>query len=182
VSNYVIGIDPAGARGGYTAMIDRSLSRGWLRSADEEHMPEFVSAFCQAVEQSKGLHYALGDVVDDPFREQPAFVNAWLFGPHGEFTTYAKPAVLKEQYDFNCRHFDVGKPALWTSTNRYLAGINFLVTLLSAPHLYPHQKLAIRAMGGRDQGALSFMRFLTYEDYAAWAEVAERDNTDPRSL
>jgi hypothetical protein len=94
-------------------------------------MPEFVSAFCQAVEQSKGLHYALGDVVDDPFREQPAFVNAWLFGPHGEFTTYAKPAVLKENYDFNCRHFDVGEPALWTSTNRYLAGINFLVTLLS---------------------------------------------------
>jgi hypothetical protein len=153
------------------------------RFRDEEPRPEFVRDFWSAAQRHED-RLDLGEVVRNPWQDDPAFVNDWLFGPHGEFTTFAKPAVLNKELQFTARLHPQDASFSWTPKNRYLAGIRFQVAVLMRPDnfsLYGYQRHA-KFLLDRDVGAVTYVRFSSYRDYVRWSECAQCDNTEVGNL
>jgi hypothetical protein len=175
VSNpYVIGIDPAGVTGGgFAAHFKGRFLPQEQRFTDRE--PQFVRAFVRAAERTPDLDPAR--VVTDPLRDDWVYVNEWLFGPIGEFTSFAKLNILSEELGPRQLDNQAGEEFRWRPRNRYIRGVTFKVTLLSPRRFLPSRRGHVRD-NTHDEGILSFMRFATYDDYVMWAAFAQSDRTE----
>lgn len=173
---YVIGIDPAGPSGGGFSMhvADRIL-RGAQAPAEREREPQFVRAFIRAAQRTPDLDPSR--VVTNPLRDDWVYVNEWLFGPLGEFTSFAKLNILSEELGPRQLDNQAGEEFLWRPRNRYIRGVTFKVMLLSPRRFLPYRTGAMRDHA-HDEGILSFMRFATYDDYVMWAAFAQSDRTE----
>lgn len=135
----------------------------------------FVEALQAAVE-ARYADVDMSSVVVDPLKEYPQFVATWIFGPRGEFTNFAVVEAFNDGFRRIYRHArDYGSmpktPMSFTLDEA--PHIEFQATLIYAPHdthgLYDY--------GGSRHEPLFYVQFKSYDDYAAWEELAAQDQT-----
>lgn len=158
------------------------------REDDDGRRPDFVRAFLCAVKKLPS-RIDTSTVVEDPRRFDQDVIQDWIFGPHGEFTGFAK-INLMEELDKKALMFAVRGPPddfTWSPRHHDLHRITFAVTPVHIPDhsrlsLYPYQMDAMMRLGGfegRERPVL-YVRFATYDDYALWAALASHDHYGSR--
>lgn len=151
-----------------------------LEPGNNYHRIDFVRAAFRAGKRWE--EYAdMALVVDRPTAYPSDFINDWIFGPHGEFTGFARVNVMEDLHRHAYAGGREGTTIDWSPRHDEVRHINFKVSLcrLSDRHhsLYDYQ-VASRLSGlDRNAGAVCFVRFATYHDYAAWEQIAARDPT-----
>lgn len=153
-----------------------------LRSpfAPDEHRPRAedlgcVEALIRALrDQGDYDEVAMDAQVSDWRRSAPQYLNAWLFGPRGEFTGFARVAAVDDRVK-RCALNGLRRGGEATITlEGYPLKVNFKVTMVSG--LDDSANWRSRISGRPDFEA--YCRFANYADYAAWEDLARCDRTD----
>lgn len=135
--------------------------------------------FVEALQAAVSARYAdvdMSSVVLDPLKEYPQFVASWIFGPRGEFTNFAVVEAFNDGFRRIYRHArDYGSmpktPMSFTLDD--VPHIEFQATLIYCPH----DNRRLYDYGGPHDEPLFYIQFKTYDDYAAWEELAGEDQT-----
>lgn len=113
----------------------------------------------------------MGYRVTDPLREDPRFLNAFIFGPRGEFTGFARVEALNKLCHMACRREsgEMIRGALENFPVRPEFDVMCLTSLDQAARFVPSL---------RHEGVHAYFRFASYADQAAWESLASYDRTD----
>ncbi|USN16214.1 hypothetical protein PAPPERLAPAPP_04730 [Brevundimonas phage vB_BpoS-Papperlapapp] len=138
-----------------------------------------VTAMIQAVRD----HFGSDDGLSMDYRvecwqdENPYYLNAWLFGPRGEFTGYARVDALKDEFKHHARTARRGD-VVTAKLRGVPIPVTFRVTMLAG---LDDAMRGSRLYGRRDEPQ-AYYQFASYEDYAAWESLAAYDRTSLHDL
>ena len=129
-----------------------------------------IDALVEAIRDSyDGDDIRMDYQVRDWSRTDPRFLNRWLFGPHGEFTGFARVPALEDYMKRATRAARRGE-VVKVRLENYPVEVRFHVTVVEAP---------LDAARLRHVPELSaYFQFATYQDQAAWESMAAYDRTD----
>lgn len=114
---------------------------------------------------------AMSDVVKDWRKVYDLHLNRWIFGPHGEFTGFARVTALNEGLQ-RCARAARRGDVITAKLEGYPVKVEFRVTLLVG---YPD--IPIYHRSSRDSQPLAYYQFASYQDQAAWESMAAYDRT-----
>ncbi|AFU88064.1 hypothetical protein CcrColossus_gp194 [Caulobacter phage CcrColossus] len=126
----------------------------------------FVQAFMEAMQSTP--HYCAGEIVRPHFRDADLAAH-WIFGPRCETVSFAKVKAIKDYENgellYSARQ--AVQHGLNVTLDFSLRGVEFEARLLADPYRWPapHSSYEFH------------IRFKTYKDMAAWADMASRDHT-----
>ncbi|UTC28983.1 hypothetical protein MARCHEWKA_04710 [Brevundimonas phage vB_BpoS-Marchewka] len=131
-----------------------------------------VAAMVQAVrDHYRGEGLSLDYCVKDWRDEDPRYLNAWLFGPRGEFTGFARVDALKDEMTQHARQGRRGDVVVAKPRGLPIP-VSFRITLLMGIQDAMWRK-SVHGVGEPQ----AYYQFATYEDYAAWESLATYDRT-----
>lgn len=126
----------------------------------------FVQAFMEAMDRTP--HYGAGEIIPPNFRNHE-LAAYWLFGPQCETVSYAKVQAIK---DYENGELLYKARAMIQHGDNFtldfkLRGVEFEARLLTDPYHWPAPNSSYEF----------HIRFKTYKDMAAWADMASHDRT-----
>ena len=132
-----------------------------------------VTALLDALreEHRDGAGFSVGDVVKDWRKHYDRSLNRWIFGPHGEFTGFARVDALNEGLQ-RCARTARRGDVVTAKLEGFPVEVSFRVTLLLGLQDIPTYRQL------RDHQPLAYYQFATYRDQAAWESMAAYDRTE----
>lgn len=155
------------------------IDRRYLAEGHGRTQFNFVEALRNAIQEDQ-YDQDMSCVVDDPCEAYPGYLEAWIFGPRGEFTNFAVVDAFEEALKPLKRaaggYAPGSSPSGTQSISLTLPGvshISFVATLIYSPY----DPKGRRYNYGSSYTPIVYIRFKTYDDYAEWNELAARDHT-----
>lgn len=144
-----------------------------LRDRYEERIRSdlnFVEAFEEGM-RMYGEEVGMDLVIRDPKRMDPHLIQAWIWGPNGEFTGFGRINAFDEMERQALYHrsgtFDY-RIERYPELSRFNFKVTVLLNIRDHRYGYPDDL-------SRRPSCITYVRFATYHDYAAWERVAARD-------